>query len=199
MQPNDFSQRSLYDQKSIAICLSGQEPARITREPTFRDTQLHQLHGSSFCMPGSLMCILTLSDPYLHRMNFIYPHPEATPLGNIIAEFVVKPFISSWVSLFGVPDTMTTNKERLFQSHLFSQLLPLFRISRIYTTTYPAANGVVERFHRHLKTSLKACTQTGNWLEGLLLIMLGVRRVYKANVTCTPAELAYGTTLHLPG
>lgn len=29
--------------------------------------------------------------------------------------------------------------------------------------------------------------------------MLGVRRVYKANLTCTPAELAYGTTLHLPG
>lgn len=126
--------------------------------------------------------------------------PEATPLTNITAEEVAQAFMTTWVARFGVPDKITTDRGRQFESRLFAQLLRILGATRIRTTSYhPASNGLVERFHRQLKTSLKACKNPTNWSEALPLVLLGLRTVYKADLSSTPAELVYGTTLRLPG
>ena len=68
------------------------------------------------------------------------------------------------------------------------------------TTAYhPQANGLVERFHRHLKSSLKARLTNGNWVEELPIVLLGIRTTLKEDLSCTAAEMVYGTTLRLPG
>lgn len=75
--------------------------------------------------------------------------PEATPIPNIETTTVATALISSWISRFGVPDTITTDQGRQFESHLFKEQGDLLGCKRIWTSAYsPRANGSVERFHR---------------------------------------------------
>ena len=58
---------------------------------------------------------------------------------------------------------------------------------------------MVERFHRHLKTGLKARLTNGNWVDELPVVLLGIRTTLKEDLSCSAAEMVYGTTLRLPG
>ena len=61
-----------------------------------------------------------------------------------------------WISRFGVPLRITSDQGRQFESHLFKALSTLTGTSRIRTTAFhPSANGLVERLHRQLKTTIK--------------------------------------------
>ena len=64
---------------------------------------------------------------------------------------------------------------------------------------HPIANGMVERFHRQLKASLKASPHPKRWSDMLPLALLGIRTTLKEDLKCTAAELVYGTSLRLPG
>ena len=78
--------------------------------------------------------------------------------------------------------------------------MQLLGSTRIRTTAYhPAANGLIERFHRQLKASLKAYPDPTHWVDSLPLVLLGVRTAVKEDLSCSAAELVYGTTLRLPG
>ena len=72
-------------------------------------------------------------------------------------------------------------------------------IHHIRTTPYhPAANGLVERLHRTLKTAIMSheCT---SWTEALPIVLLGIRTVYKEDLQSSAAELVYGEPLRIPG
>nr|VZH92711.1 unnamed protein product [Spirometra erinaceieuropaei] len=125
---------------------------------------------------------------------------EAVPLPNVQAETIVKAFISRWVAIFGAPSTVTTDRGAQFESALFQTLLNFLGCTRIRTTAYhPAANGMVGRFHRQLKTTLRAVEDPGNWSDNLPLALLGIRAALKSDLGCSAAELVFGTTLRLPG
>nr|VZH98237.1 unnamed protein product [Spirometra erinaceieuropaei] len=125
---------------------------------------------------------------------------EAIPLPDVQAETIVKAFVSRWVAMFGAPSTVTTDRGAQFESALFQTLLNFLGCTRIRTTAYhPAANGMVERFHRQLKTALRAVEDPGNWSDNLPLALLGIRAALKSDLGCSAAELVFGTTLRLPG
>ncbi|BHF72701.1 hypothetical protein SprV_0401577000 [Sparganum proliferum] len=70
----------------------------------------------------------------------------------------------------------------------------------IRTTAYhPTANGMVERFHRQLKTALRAAEDPENWSDNVPVALLGIRAALKSDLDCSAAELVFGTTLRLPG
>ena len=74
--------------------------------------------------------------------------PEAIPISDATAETNAQAFVSRWIAVFGVPPTITTDREAQFESALFRPLADLLGIKRIHTTSYqPCANGMVERFH----------------------------------------------------
>ncbi|BHF77518.1 hypothetical protein SprV_0602062500 [Sparganum proliferum] len=104
--------------------------------------------------------------------------PEAIPLPDIAAPTVVKALLSRWVAIFGAPSTITTDRGAQFESHLFQSLLSFLGCTRIRTTAYhPAANGMVERFHRQLKASLRAADDPENWTDRLPLTISPTPRV----------------------
>ena len=74
--------------------------------------------------------------------------PEAIPLTAITAEAVAQAFLSGWISRFGVPSTIITDRGRQFESQLWTNLMSLLGSRRARTTAYhPQTNGMVERFH----------------------------------------------------
>uniref|UniRef100_A0A5S6QS23 Integrase catalytic domain-containing protein n=1 Tax=Trichuris muris TaxID=70415 RepID=A0A5S6QS23_TRIMR len=106
--------------------------------------------------------------------------PEAVPLRNCQAEAVTRAFTSAWISRFGIPATLTTDKGRQFGSTLW-------------------ANGMVERFHRHLKSALATHAQhSSQWVDSLPFVMLGIRAAVKEDLRYSSAELVYGSSIRLP-
>nr|VZI21988.1 unnamed protein product [Spirometra erinaceieuropaei] len=125
---------------------------------------------------------------------------EAIPLPNVQAETIVKAFVSRWVAMFGAPYTVTTDRGAQFESALIQTQLNFLGCTRIRTTAYhPAANDMVERFHRQLKTALRVKEDPRNWSDNLPLALLGIRAALKSDLGCSAAELVFGTTLRLAG
>ena len=126
--------------------------------------------------------------------------PEAIPMVDATAESCASALLSGWIARFGVPMTITSDQGQQFESHLWKALMNLLVTKRNRTTAYhPQANGLVERFHRHLKSALKARLTNSNWVEELPIVLLGIRTTLKDDLSCTSAEMVYGTTLRLPG
>ena len=126
--------------------------------------------------------------------------PEAIPITDITAETVARALITGWVARFGIPSTITTDRGAQFQSALWAQLMTLLGVHRIRTTSYhPIANGMVERFHRQLKASLKSSPTPTQWVDSLPMVLLGICTSLKEDIDCSSAELVYGTTLRVPG
>lgn len=125
--------------------------------------------------------------------------PEAIPLTNITAETVAKELIAHWFSRFGIPHRITTDQGRQFESTLFKQLNDTLGIQHFRTTAYhPQANGLIERWHRSLKSALTT-KANDKWTTELPLILLGLRTAIKEDIGVSPAELTYGKSLMLPG
>ena len=125
--------------------------------------------------------------------------PEAFPMVDITAESVARTFVSGFAR-FGVPATITTERGRQFESQLWRILTKLLGCQHLRTTAHHLiANGMVERFHRQLKASLRAKTTDIRWTESLPLILLSIRTSIKEDLQASVAELLYGTTLRLPG
>ena len=61
----------------------------------------------------------------------------------------------------------------------------------------PIANGMIEQFHRQLKSALRGHNHTSHWMEILPLALLGIRTSLKGDLQEGRAELLYGTTLRL--
>lgn len=94
---------------------------------------------------------------------------------------------------------ITTDQGRQFESKLFTRLREITGSERFRTTAYhPQANGLVERFHRQLKTAIK-CHNTEDWATILPVVLLGIRTAWKQDISATAAEMVYGATIRIPG
>ena len=91
---------------------------------------------------------------------------EVCPLENFEATTVMDSFICQWISRFGVPATVITDRGLQFTSRLFTDALEMLGTELRHTTAYnPACNGMIERIHRTLKSSLTAWG--GDWMDKL--------------------------------
>ena len=126
--------------------------------------------------------------------------PEAIPLKGISAVEVADAFTAGWVARFGVPHTVTTDRGTQFTGAVWKSMCSTLGIKHIATTAFhPCSNGMVERFHRQMKESLKARGAGNAWLEHLPWVMLGLRSAPKEDSAVSSAEVLYGTPLVLPG
>ena len=125
--------------------------------------------------------------------------PEVWPLQGITAEEVAEGLLNCWISRYGSPTFITTDQGRQFESKLYYSLGRILGSEKPRTTAYhPAANGMVERLHRHLKSALM-CHSSTTWVEALPIVLLGIRASMKEDLKASPAELLYGEPLRLPG
>jgi cleavage and polyadenylation specificity factor subunit 1 len=141
------------------------------------------------------------SDEYNYLLTIVDRYtrwPEAIPIRDQTAQTIVSNLFTHWISRFGCPSEITTDQGRQFESNLFHELCRFTGSHRIRTTPYhPKANGMVERFHRQLKSSIKALNNH-KWTEVLPAVLLGIRTAVKPDINASAAEMVYGTTLRLP-
>ncbi|KAK3875588.1 hypothetical protein Pcinc_019547 [Petrolisthes cinctipes] len=126
--------------------------------------------------------------------------PEAIPLSDTTTTTCARALVSNWIARFGVPTHIYSDRGAQFTSGLWSAMAQLLGCNLHFTTSYhPQANGIVERFHRHMKTALKARLNGPDWMDELPWVLLGIRTAPKEDLATSSAELVYGAPLILPG
>ena len=103
----------------------------------------------------SVTCMLMLSGPYQPSQGFSHlptvvdrftRWPEAIPVSDTSALSLARTLLQNWVSRFGTPEHITSDRGSQFTSILWSQLSILLETELHHTTSYhPQANGMVER------------------------------------------------------
>ena len=124
---------------------------------------------------------------------------EVVPIADMQTETVANAFLSEWISRFGVPRVLISDRGKQFESAIWANLMDKLSIKRKRTTSYhPQANGAIERFHRTIKNSLRAsCALTSQWYDKLPLVLLGIRSAVNRS-GYSPAQLVYGQNIDLP-
>jgi transposase InsO family protein len=121
---------------------------------------------------------------YSNNFNYIFTiidrtsqWMEAVPLSEkMSAAACAKALTFTWISRFGVPETITSDRGPQFTSNLRVKLCEMLNISHRQTTAYhPESNGAIERLHRHLKDALCARAAAVTWSEELPFVLLGLR------------------------
>ncbi|BHF70804.1 hypothetical protein SprV_0301385700 [Sparganum proliferum] len=157
-------------------------------------------HTRHFHQPRRMVqpCVvgpLPPSNGFTHLLTFVDQYTcwaEAISLPNAQTETIVKAYVSRWVAMFGAPSTVTTDRGAQFESALFQTLLNFLGCTCLRTTAYsPAANCMVERFHRQLKTFLRALEDPGNWSDNLSLSRFNIGAALKSDLGCSVAELVF--------
>ncbi|KAG8200716.1 hypothetical protein JTE90_022326 [Oedothorax gibbosus] len=91
--------------------------------------------------------------------------PEAFPMVDQTAATIAETFFAGWISRFGVPECISTDQDRSFESDLCHALMKFLGTEKLRTTAYnPASNGLVERFYRQLKQAIR-CQATDKWVQ----------------------------------
>ncbi|GBM92765.1 Retrovirus-related Pol polyprotein from transposon 412 [Araneus ventricosus] len=124
--------------------------------------------------------------------------PEAIPIPDMRLKTICRAIFDTWISRFGCPSVVTSDQGSQLRSSMFVEFTRILGTQKIKTTPYhPISNGIVERFHRHLKSAIKA-HENEKWSELIPIILLGIRIAVKEDLQSSCSELVYGTTLRLP-
>jgi hypothetical protein len=125
---------------------------------------------------------------------------EAIPVKNMEAATIADALFPGWVSRFGVPAVITSNRGTQFTSAVWEALCNRLHIQHITTTAFhPCSNGMVERCHRQLKDALRARSAANDWPDHLPWVLLGLRAAPKEDRAVSSAEMVLGDPLVLPG
>jgi transposase InsO family protein len=124
---------------------------------------------------------------------------EAIPLSKLSAAACAKALTFTWISRFGVPETITSDRGPQFTSNLWLQLCEMLNISHKPTTAdHPESNGAVKRFHRRLKDALCARAAAATWSEELPFVLFGLRAQPKEDTGLSLAEAVFSAQIVLP-
>ncbi|GFX83727.1 retrovirus-related Pol polyprotein from transposon 412 [Trichonephila clavipes] len=124
--------------------------------------------------------------------------PEAIPNPYMQAKTICRAIFDKWISRFGCPSVITLDQGIQMRSSMYAELTRMLRTKKIKTTTYNSkSNGIVERFHRHLKSAIKA-HENETWSEIVPIILLGIQTSVKEDLQSYCSEIVYGSNLRLP-
>ena len=162
--------------------------------PTTRFEHVHVDLMGPFAPDRGFRYMLTIIDRTIRW-------PEVVPITDMTSETVLQAFLDHWISRFGVPGTVTSDRGAQFTSKLWKKTLGGLVIQVSATASYHLqANGVVERFHRTLKTALRCAVNASKlWSRSLPWVLLGLNNAPRIETATSAAEVVFGIPLRVPG
>lgn len=127
-------------------------------------------------------------------------YPAAYPLRNITTKSVVKA-LTQFISIFGIPRVIQSDRGTNFTSRMFAQILKQLRVDHQKSSAHhPESQGALERFHQTLKQLLRTyCTELmKDWEEGLPWLLLAAREVIQESLGFSPNDLVFGHKIRGP-
>ncbi|KAL2076463.1 hypothetical protein ACEWY4_027927 [Coilia grayii] len=127
-------------------------------------------------------------------------YPAAYPLRTITTRSVVKA-LSQFISIFGIPKIVQSDRGSNFTSGLFNEVLKQLRVTHQVSSAYHAqSQGALERFHSTLKSLLRAyCVELNrDWEEGLPWLLLAARDVTQESTGFSPNDLVFAHKVRGP-
>jgi len=134
---------------------------------------------------------LTIIDRFSRFINVV-------PLVNIEAKTVADALIDNWFKLFGCPKEIITDRGSQFTSELFKQIMNIFGVKLNHSTSFhPQTNGLIERSHRYLKSSIKARSEE-NWIDQIPIVVLAWNNTIRYDLQNSPSQIVFGQMMLLP-
>ena len=131
---------------------------------------------------------------------------DAIPMTEATTQACADAFLHSWVSRHGLASVCTSDNGSEFVSEVWKKTQAKMGIQLNYTPLYsPQSNGLIERQHATIKTSLKAAlVQMGEdykdkWFDFLPWVLLMKRTSFQKELGTSPSFLCYGMNPAIPG
>ena len=128
-----------------------------------------------------------------------YVEGWAVPEINMVS--IANAVIERIICRYGLFEVMVSDRGSVFVGQLASHIYRALKIKRVITTAYhPQSNGIIERFHATLKTTLKVWSvETGSeWDELLPYAIFAYNTAYHTVIQEIPHFLNHGYDARLP-
>jgi hypothetical protein len=123
------------------------------------------------------------------------------PLKRIDAETIAEKMFHRWISIFGAPKIIHSDRGANFESEVFKQQCELMNIKKTKTSPYyPQSDGLVERLFRTIKPLISATVRSHHisWCESLPFVEMGLRCSMQSTIGFSPFEVLFGKKMRLP-
>ena len=134
-------------------------------------------------------------------IDYFSKFPVLIPLQRIDAATVAQNVFHHWISVFGAPEIIHSDRGSNFESELFKEQCALFGIHKTRTSPYyPQSDGLVERLFRTIKPLISGTVQERkiSWSEALPYVEMGLRCARQTSTGFSPFEIVYGKRMRLP-
>jgi len=125
---------------------------------------------------------------------------EAYPIPNIEAKTVAEKVVMEFISRFGVPHTIKSDRGRQFECELFSEMCHLLEVEhRMSTPFHPQGNSKCERMVKVVGNLISSyCHDYKEWDANLPLLTLAYRSTVHEVTGFTPSYIMMGREVLMP-
>jgi transposase InsO family protein len=134
-------------------------------------------------------------------IDYFSKYPVLVPLKRIDAETIAEKMFHNWISIFGAPKVIHSDRGANFESEVFKKQCELLNIKKTKTSPYyPQADGLVERLFRTIKPLISATVRSRkiSWCESLPIVEMGLRCSVQSTIGFSPFEVLFGKKMRLP-
>ena len=123
------------------------------------------------------------------------------PLKRATGEEVAKALYNRWITIFGAPESIHSDRGTEFQNEVVSELCKLFGIKKTKSSPYyPQGNAIVERLFRTVKDMIFTTTNSTrkSWSEVIPTIEMALRCTEHNYLKFSPYEVIFGRKMSTP-
>ena len=134
-------------------------------------------------------------------IDYFSKYPMLIPLRRVDAQTVAEAILTRWISIFGAPLSINSDRGTCFEAEVFQEMCALLRIKKTHSAPYyPQSNGLIERLFRTVKDMVFATSLTyqSEWDKVIHLVEMGLRSTIHSSTRLSPHEVLFGYSMRLP-
>jgi hypothetical protein len=135
---------------------------------------------------NSILVIVDRFSKYAHVLPLKHPF-SAKQVAQVVLDMVVR--------LHGMPQSIVSDRDRIFTSDFWKELFKLYYTTLVTSTAYhPQTDGQSERVNQSLEMFLRCCIQDSpkKWKSWLPLAEFWYNTSHHSSMGCTPFKALYG-------